>query len=118
MSREMEIIKGMQVKGAFLGFVMVSIGALSMRMDVFLGVLVGALIAYGDFVLLCFLAGELEDMGSRGVFWGVQIFKYLIISIILGLLFFSKLVNPIAMVCGLSLIVLIPFTEVFRLKNI
>ncbi len=117
MGAEREIIKGMQVKGGLLGLLMVAASALFGRWDVFFGMSVGVLLAYGDFLLLCLVAGELLELRSQSFFWMVQIFKYLIIGTILAVLFFKKLINPVATVCGLSLIMVIPFTEVLRLKK-
>ncbi len=115
---EREIVRGMQVKGALLGLAALVAGSLWGRLDVFLGVLSGVLFAYGDFLLICLLSGEMLEIRSSGLFWVVQVLKYLIFCIIFGLLFFKKVINPIATVCGLGLIMVIPMTEVFRLRKI
>ncbi len=115
---EHKIIRRMQVKGFWLAGLFILFSMLFGRWDVFLGVLVGSLLACGDFYILCTVCREVVEAGSSVLFWGVQVFKYLFMAVVLGVLFYSKAINPIATVVGLSLIVLIPFTEFARLKNI
>ncbi len=116
--REEALIKGMMGKGAALVGLFVIGASFFNRLDVFVGAAVGSLMAYGDFLLMCYLSEEVLKLNSRSVFWGVQAFKYLIMAVVLGVLFFYKVANPVATVAGLSLLVLIPFTEIGNLKNI
>ncbi|BAT71329.1 hypothetical protein TST_0523 [Thermosulfidibacter takaii ABI70S6] len=108
----------MLVKGALLGFIMVLVSLAFKDKRVFGGVLAGVVLSYGDFWVICAVSEEILKVGSRAIFWGVQVLKYLVFAAILGLLFYLKVVNPVATVVGLSLIFLIPFTEVAKLKNI
>ncbi len=113
-----ELIKRMINKGAFLVFAFAFVGASFGRSDVFLGLTVGSLMAYLDFLVICFLSKDILELRSRGVFFGIQMFKYLVMAIVLGVLFFYKVINPLATVIGLSLITIIPFVEFSNLKNI
>ena len=118
MQRTNGIINRMLIRGAFLGLGFVVVSLFWKRWDVFLGVLLGVLIAYGDFWLMCILSKIVSEYRSKSFFWTVQGLKYLFIAFVLAVLFIKKVVNPLAVVFGLSLLMFIPFTDLKGLKNV
>ncbi len=118
MQKSSGIIKRMLIRGALLGLGFVVVSLFWKRFDVFLGVLLGVLIAYGDFWLMCILSRIVTEYRSKSFFWVVQGLKYLFIAFVLAVLFVKKVVNPLAVVFGLSLLMLIPFTDIKGLKNV
>ncbi len=82
-----------------------------------LGVLVGGMVALGDVWLMRVLfSGFLREGRGKALFL-VQVFKYLVLAVVLGLLFLLKLVNPLAVLAGLSLLVLMPLLGIHRLER-
>lgn len=108
----------MLVKG--LGLVLLFCAAALLWNDkrIFWGTLVGSLIAYANFVFLCMNSRSVLDSGSLMGFYLLQAGKYVVISIILMPLFIKSIINPIACVIGLSILWLIPFTEIWHVKNV
>jgi len=76
------------------------------------GVLIGGVLALGDFWLMRNLFPRLVREGKGKGLLLVQIFKYLIMSLILGAGFFIGLVNPLAALAGLSLLVVMPLSGI------
>jgi len=108
----------MKIKGLILFFVFVGASLFWRDTKVFFGVFVGSAVAYLDFVLMSYVMEDLIKSNSRFVFFSFQAIKYLIIALLFAFLFVRKLVNPVACVVGLSLLCLIPFTEILSLKNV
>ncbi len=79
------------------------------------GVLIGGALALGDFWLMRNLFPRLVKEGKGKGLLLVQIFKYLIMGLILGTGFFIGLVNPLAALIGLSLLVVMPLSGIWDL---
>lgn len=117
MRREEKIIKGMKIKGLILLLIFLVVSLCWGDIKVFLGVFVGSVVAYLDFILMTYVMEDLIKSNSRFIFFSFQAIKYLVIAVVFAVLFVKKLVNPVACVVGLSLLCLIPFTEISSLKN-
>ncbi len=116
--REKKAIKRMLVKGFAMVFFFSFLSLFWRDEKVFLGVLIGSLLAYFNFLFLCLLAKDIVYSGSRFYFYMIQGVKYLLLSAVLAFLFLKNIVNPVSCVVGFSILWLIPFTEIGVLKNV
>ena len=82
-----------------------------------MGVLVGGLLALGDFWLIRRASPWLVRSGGGGILFFLQILKYLVMSVILGAGFFVGLINPLAALVGLSLLIIMPISGIWDLKR-
>ncbi len=116
--KEKKAIKRMLVKGLGFVFIFCVVALLWNDKRIFWGTLVGSLIAYANFALLCVNSKSVLDSGSLIGFYLLQASKYVVISIILIPLLIKSVINPIACVVGLNILWLIPFTEIWHVKNV
>ncbi|MGB9807384.1 MAG: hypothetical protein ACPLSJ_02305 [Thermosulfidibacteraceae bacterium] len=82
-----------------------------------LGVVLGSLIAYLDFVSLVVFVKALSIDGSKFAFFILQILKYVFIVLITAFLLIKGLVNPLYFVVGLTFLPLIPFLDFLNLNK-
>jgi len=113
----MRVIKKMERRGWLLLASMVLVSLFWRDAKVTLGVLLGGGIALADIWLIRTLFSKLVKEGRGKALFVVQIVKYLIIAVVLGILFFFKLVSPLAVLAGLSLLVFMPLIGLPRLKR-
>ncbi len=113
----MRVIKKMERRGWLLLASMVLVSLFWRDARVTLGVLLGGGIALADVWLMRTLFSELVKGGRGKALFLVQIVKYLVIAIVLGTLFFFRLVSPLAVLAGLSLLVFMPLMGLPRLER-
>lgn len=113
----MKVIKRMERRGWLLLASMVVVSLFWRDAKVTLGVLLGGGIALADIWLIRTLFSGLVKEGRGKALFVVQLVKYLILAIILGILFFFKLVSPLAVLAGLSLLVFMPLIGLPRLER-
>ena len=116
--KEKRVVKRMLIKGFFMVLFFSFLALLWRNEKIFMGVLVGSVLAYTNFLLLCLLAKDIIYSGSRFYFYMVQGVKYLLLSAILAFLFLRNIVDPVSCIIGFSVLWLIPFTEMGVLKNV
>jgi len=113
----MRVIKKMERRGWLLLASMVLVSLFWRDAKVTLGVLLGGGIALADIWLIRTLFSKLVKEGRGKALFVVQIVKYLVIAVVLGILFFFKLVSPLAVLAGLSLLVFMPLIGLPRLER-
>ncbi len=111
----MRVVKKMEMRGWILLAFMLVVTFLWYSFPITLGVFVGGIIALGDIWLMRTLFPRLIRKAKGVVLFVVQLAKYLFMAMFLGLLFFFKVVNPLATLVGLSLLVVVPLTGLFHL---
>ncbi len=112
------VLAKMEHRGWVLLAIMLAASLLWLNPKVTLGVAVGGVLALYDFRLMRkVLAPVVEKGGGKGVLFVIQILKYLVMGVVLGTLFWFKVVNPIASVVGLSIMFLIPVLYLLDAKS-
>lgn len=112
------VLARMERRGWILlgGMLMVSLLWLDLRVT--LGIAVGGVLSMLDFGLMRrVLAPVVRNGGGKGALFVIQALKYLVMGTVLGILFWFKVVNPVASVVGLSVMFLIPFLYLFDAKR-
>ncbi len=113
----MKVIKNMEKRGwVILAFLV--LGSLLWKdWKLTLGVALGGGVALGDVVLMRTLFSRMVLHGRGKVLFVFQVFKYLALAVLFGTLFLLKLVNPLGVLVGLSLLVLMPVTGLPGIKR-
>ena len=113
----MRVVKNMEKRGWVILVLMVLVSLLWRDWRLTLGVATGGLVALADMWLMrAFFAGLIKKGKGKALFVA-QLVKYLVLAVILGVSFFFKLVSPLGVLLGLSLLVLMPIIGLSRLER-
>ena len=118
-----QLIKKIQVSSLVLCLILTIFGVIFVSVDFALGVLAGGIIAGFNFYWLQTALRKIFDQqvafGQKAIYYAKYYLRLIIIAIVLYELIVNKMVHPLGLIIGLSVIVInimvIAFTELWKI---
>lgn len=121
--RSAQLIKKVQVSSLVLCLILTLAGGIFISVNFALGVLAGGIIAGFNFHWLQKALGKIFDqqvvLGSKAIYYVKYYLRLIIVGIVLYELVANKMVHPLGLITGLSVVVInimvIAFTELWKI---